>query len=288
MKTYNIPIAILFLLNVANSFVVGPNKVNNWDEAQAYCVSIGSNLASITSLCEQMLAEIVCFKSKPENIDHQGCWFGLNDRNSEGQFNFIDGTPFDSQSYTNWNKIKDSPYGDEPNNLGNEDCVEISFEYSGKWNDYWCNSPSSRDKYPLCNDPLCNTVRIPSPCFDTTNNNPCTQANINARQFYHPSCTSQYNFIQCDEHGGVWDMVCPTGTVWNQNKVACDYQPAAKTIVALNDLSGNNFNDMNDINIKNNNNYYGYIILIGIIAFIVINNIFIGCWCLGKVQHKAY
>eukprot|EP01084_Bolivina_argentea_P116042 206263_1 len=132
MKTYNIHIAILFLLNVANSFVFGPNKLN-CDEAQAYCVSICSNLASITSLCEQMLAEVVCSKSKPENtsIDHQGCWSGLNDKNSEGQFSFIDGTPFDSKSYTNWNKV--AGYAAEPNNLGNEDCVEISFQYTGKW-----------------------------------------------------------------------------------------------------------------------------------------------------------
>eukprot|EP01084_Bolivina_argentea_P316325 548293_1 len=58
---------------------------------------------------------------------------------------------------------------------------------------------------------------------------------------------------------------------------------SAKSIGALNDL-GNNFNDITGItgnfkNNNNNNNYYGYIMLIGLIAFILMSNIFIGCWC---------
>ncbi len=28
--------------------------------------------------------------------------------------------------------------------------------------------------------------------------------------------------------------------------------------------------------------------LIGVIAFILINNMFIGCWCLGKGKNKQY
>eukprot|EP01084_Bolivina_argentea_P254587 428027_1 len=33
---------------------------------------------------------------------------------------------------------------------------------------------------------------------------------------------------------------------------------------------------------KSNYNYYGYIILIGVIAFVLINNIFFGCWCITR------
>eukprot|EP01084_Bolivina_argentea_P232688 392132_1 len=56
--------------------------------------------------------------------------------------------------------------------------------------------------------------------------------------------------------------------------------PAAKSFYNSIDF-GDNFNDIDGINVKHNY-YYGYIMLIGVIAFILINNIFIGCWCMGK------
>ncbi len=36
------------------------------------------------------------------NVMQQGCWFGLNDRADEGNFVFVDGTPFSSKVYSNW------------------------------------------------------------------------------------------------------------------------------------------------------------------------------------------
>eukprot|EP01084_Bolivina_argentea_P277569 473914_1 len=61
-------------------------------------------------------------------------------------------------------------------------------------------------------------------------------------------------------------------------------------VVGFNDVIANNdLGELNGDSVKVKHNYnYGYIILVGVIAFILINNVFIGCWCLGKGMNKAY
>jgi hypothetical protein len=142
-----ISVLSLFGINGIYSYQVGPQKLN-YGEAQTYCEdNFGSSLATITSATEQANATIACFDQANE-----GCWFGLNDQAGEGTFTFVDGTPFTADSYTNW-------YEGEPNNSGNEDCVEVSFGFDGKWNDVRCGAAL----YPLCNDGLptgCSAVDI--------------------------------------------------------------------------------------------------------------------------------
>ena len=60
-------------------------------------------------------------------------WIGLNDRAKEGTWLWSDGTHIDEDkfTYTNWN-------GNEPNNQGDEDCIEQLTNF--KWNDKKCKS----------------------------------------------------------------------------------------------------------------------------------------------------
>nr|XP_014130065.1 hepatic lectin-like [Zonotrichia albicollis] len=56
-------------------------------------------------------------------------WIGLTDRNSEGNWEWVDGTDYKS-SFTFWRE-------GEPNDSGNnEDCAHLWI--SGKWNDVHC------------------------------------------------------------------------------------------------------------------------------------------------------
>ncbi|XP_050186562.1 hepatic lectin-like [Myiozetetes cayanensis] len=57
-------------------------------------------------------------------------WIGLSDRNSEGIWEWIDGTDYGS-SFTFWKE-------GEPNDSGgNEDCAHLWL--GGRWNDVHCN-----------------------------------------------------------------------------------------------------------------------------------------------------
>ena len=57
-----------------------------------------------------------------------GYWIGYNDIEREGQFVWSDGSV---SFYNNW-------WTNEPNNNGDEDCVE-RFYFRSKWNDIDCN-----------------------------------------------------------------------------------------------------------------------------------------------------
>ncbi|XP_035665050.1 C-type mannose receptor 2-like [Branchiostoma floridae] len=60
-------------------------------------------------------------------------WIGLTDANSEGQWVFADGQTLASAGYNNWRS-------GEPNNAGNEDCVEV-IDTGHDWYDVPCERP---------------------------------------------------------------------------------------------------------------------------------------------------
>ena len=102
----------------------------NWNDAATHCErSLQSRLAFIGNAKDNNEASSIC--------GGDNCWFGLNDVTKEGVFKFA--PKGESPGYTNW-----AP--NEPNNLNNEDCVEIA--NNGVWNDLSC----SRKRFYLCDN----------------------------------------------------------------------------------------------------------------------------------------
>ncbi|XP_076965681.1 CD209 antigen-like protein A isoform X4 [Callospermophilus lateralis] len=104
----------------------------NWHDSVTACQEVGAQLVIIKSAEEQSFLEQLSKKS-------QRTWIGLSDHNNEGSWYWVDNTPL-QLSY--WKE-------GEPNNAGDEDCVELSVE---DWNDskctaqnFWiCERPSAR------------------------------------------------------------------------------------------------------------------------------------------------
>ncbi|KAF4084572.1 hypothetical protein AMELA_G00107760 [Ameiurus melas] len=86
--------------------------------------------------CKKKGAELVTIKTKEEQeflvqqLGNDKAWIGLNDRNTEGTWKWVDGTALTT---TYW-------VPGEPNDAGNEDCAEIwgNPDKHG-WNDRPCN-----------------------------------------------------------------------------------------------------------------------------------------------------
>lgn len=94
-------------------------------EAEADCVKQGGHLLAIHSQATQDWAANEAFA-----ISDSDWWIGLTDSAQEGAFKWTDKTPVDFQF---WNE-------GEPNNAGNEDCVNIPAWTGGRWNDLPCDS----------------------------------------------------------------------------------------------------------------------------------------------------
>ena len=104
-----------------------------WTEARDDCGTKGGNLVVIDDSTENDWVT-----ERADHYDSDAWWIGLNDRDGEGDYEWVDGT---AVGYTNWND-------GEPNNGagswgGNEDCVEINrFSAVGTWNDLDCPTPN--------------------------------------------------------------------------------------------------------------------------------------------------
>eukprot|EP01083_Nonionella_stella_P261165 889559_1 len=149
----------------------------------------------------------------------------------------------------------------------------------------------------------------PIECFDTTENNPCTPENIAAHKLYFPSCSSCCHFIQCDVSGRPFEHKTFDGTYWNDEITGQSHnlgectddgctlspefdssEPAEEAAVQVHNMKPyDNPLIIQPIGDHDENvNYYSYILLIGVIAFILVNNVFIGCFCLKKHRNKQY
>ncbi|XP_030052964.1 hepatic lectin isoform X2 [Microcaecilia unicolor] len=93
----------------------------NWMDAKVMCEAKNATLAVITSAREQNFLS--------SRTDNERYWIGLSDLNKEGEWEWIDGTDYNS-SYKFWKT-------DEPNNFDrSEDCAHLWS--MGEWNDVHC------------------------------------------------------------------------------------------------------------------------------------------------------
>ncbi|XP_011363916.1 C-type lectin domain family 4 member K [Pteropus vampyrus] len=98
-----------------------------WYSAQQFCKSRDSHLTSVTSESEQEFL----YKTAGELVH----WIGLTKTGSEGDWYWVDDTPFDKvQSMRFW-------IPGEPNNAGNsEHCANLKMSSLQSWNDASCDS----------------------------------------------------------------------------------------------------------------------------------------------------
>uniref|UniRef100_A0A3Q1GX49 C-type lectin domain-containing protein n=1 Tax=Anabas testudineus TaxID=64144 RepID=A0A3Q1GX49_ANATE len=97
----------------------------SWTTGRANCRTRGAHLVVIDSSEEQnFLSTFIKTRT----------WIGLNDRDKEGTWKWVDGTPL---TVTYWGS-EEPNNGNGDRNVGEEDCVEISTGWSSNWNDISC------------------------------------------------------------------------------------------------------------------------------------------------------
>ena len=141
---YLLPLCCLQFLKVDSYVYIEGNYIGittgsvnyNWSTAETYCVSTyGTSLASIHSASQQAVAESVMYK-----INATFPFIGLHDLNTEGSYEWTDGSPF---NYSDWQSGQ--PSGDA------QDCCTL-ISTSGKWGDYYCNYETNT---LICNKRMC-------------------------------------------------------------------------------------------------------------------------------------
>ncbi|XP_072020400.1 macrophage mannose receptor 1-like [Amphiura filiformis] len=95
-----------------------------YDDARTLCTTQGADLASINSANENNFILSYMYDA---GFDASRCWIGMNDLDQEMLYSWTDGSEV---TYVNWAYY-------EPNNSGNEDCVEM-YVNDGRWNDLPC------------------------------------------------------------------------------------------------------------------------------------------------------
>ncbi|XP_035285548.1 CD209 antigen-like protein E isoform X4 [Anguilla anguilla] len=110
----------------------------NWSQSQEYCTSKGAQLVIINNQQEQN------FVSSRINETH---WIGLSDRNTEGQWVWVDGTPLDRSGTQYW-------WAKEPDNWmgagdpSGEDCAALG-DHNGN-PDRWFDASCGKIKKFVC------------------------------------------------------------------------------------------------------------------------------------------
>ncbi|XP_040261458.1 C-type lectin domain family 10 member A-like [Bufo bufo] len=95
-------------------------QTRNWQDSLHWCRKQGAHLVVINSPEEQEFLQTAVKTSS---------WIGLSDRDMEGQWEWVDGTPYNSTFHRFW-------FQKQPDNLGNEDCAVLL--PGSLWNDNKC------------------------------------------------------------------------------------------------------------------------------------------------------
>ncbi|XP_039456452.1 C-type lectin domain family 4 member E-like [Oreochromis aureus] len=98
-----------------------PESFRSWDAARKDCRDRGADLMVIDSAEKQTFLSMITTKET---------WIGLNDKEQEGTWKWVDGTPL---TLMYWGKS-------QPNNGGEQDCVYVRTDEGRFWNDHYCSS----------------------------------------------------------------------------------------------------------------------------------------------------
>ncbi|XP_039456361.1 CD209 antigen-like protein C [Oreochromis aureus] len=102
----------------------------SWDEARKDCRDRGADLVVIDSPEDQTALS---------NIATTEAWIGLNDKEQEGTWKWLDGTPLTLIPAGNWEE--DQPdNGGGSSHWGEEDCVHVRTDMKKSWNDRSCST----------------------------------------------------------------------------------------------------------------------------------------------------
>ncbi|CAO2630914.1 CD209 antigen-like protein 2 [Lemmus lemmus] len=108
--------------------------LGSWEASVASCQNLGGYLVIINSFEEQLFLKYWHIRK------NELTWIGLSDQRHEGSWRWVDGTPLGLSVCSFWKE-------GEPNNNGDEDCVELLEE---KWNDVRCAAKN----FWVCEKPL--------------------------------------------------------------------------------------------------------------------------------------
>ncbi|XP_024661099.2 CD209 antigen-like protein C [Maylandia zebra] len=109
----------------SHSCYVLSEKLGSWDEGRDDCRSKGADLVVIESLED---------KAFISSYIKEYAWIGLNDKEEEGNWKWVDGTPLNLK---NWMAKQPDNGGGNPK-WGEEDCVQV--ETDASWNDLSCSA----------------------------------------------------------------------------------------------------------------------------------------------------
>ncbi|XP_076731029.1 C-type lectin domain family 10 member A-like isoform X2 [Maylandia zebra] len=102
----------------------------SWDAARKDCRDRGADLVVIDSPEDQTAVS---------NIATAAAWIGLNDKEQEGTWKWVDGTPLTLIPAGNW--AEDQPdNGGGSSYWGEEDCVHVRTDTKKTWNDRSCST----------------------------------------------------------------------------------------------------------------------------------------------------
>ncbi|XP_053086704.1 CD209 antigen-like protein E [Pangasianodon hypophthalmus] len=109
--------------NFNSSFYCMSNETKSWEESRQNCSSRGADLVIINSREEHEFIS--------QQLGGSQAWIGLSDRDREGEWKWVDGTPLTTEYWA----------PGEPSNGTDEDCAEIYYTDSNKavWNDKKCS-----------------------------------------------------------------------------------------------------------------------------------------------------
>ncbi|XP_062385829.1 galactose-specific lectin nattectin-like [Sardina pilchardus] len=129
-------------------------KYLNWTQSQEECVRMKSHLAIINDEEEQKLLMGI-IKGKMKEKDDK-FWIGLNDRQTEGVWRWVDNTPLNTNK-TFWNYGQPDDWKGRKNKYPDgEDCVRMGEKnFKGNSAAGWCDAACEREFKFICEAKVC-------------------------------------------------------------------------------------------------------------------------------------